>query len=838
MPEQQINNGPGTELIRVVNLHKTYHLGEIDVPVLKGVSFSINRGEMVALMGASGSGKTTLMNILGCLDRPSSGEFWLDGKEMSDLTPDQRALVRTEKLGFVFQSFNLLPRTSAMQNVLMPLDYSPSRLAHSDAKRRALELLDRVGLGQRLDHEPSQMSGGQQQRVAIARSLVNEPALVLADEPTGNLDSRTSVEMLQLFQRLNAAGITVIIVTHDAKVAAFAHRTIRIADGLIESDGASALMPASGPHAAPEAASGNGHFPDVESATGNGAFGGNGAPNSNGNGHTDDCGHTQSAPPGVHFGPMTASPVAAGVTVGSSAVPVLAQTSHSRLQPTTQFPAASPVDGNPQPAARTFSAESAEPATDPEKHIRHGKLAAIMPPTLRTALNALRRNKLRAILTTLGIIIGVCAVIAMIEIGQGAKTAIEASIASMGANSLLVQSGAATSGGVSFGVGSVLTLTPQDADEIAKQCSSVDAVAPMVRVRAQLIYGNRNWVPMNIYGTTPAYLDVRDWKDMDMGDMFTDRDVLNGNKVCVIGETIVRELFQGQNPIGKSVRVQNVSLRVVGVLSKKGANTFGMDQDDILLAPWSTIKYRVAGSSAGNVNQSSATTAAATGATSTTTTVNTLSNLYPGGDALYPALSANDIADTPQPIRFTNVDQIQVEGASAAEVPQAIDEITALLRERHHLRPGQPDDFSIRDMTELTKTMTQQSSLMSGLLLIVAMISLLVGGVGIMNIMLVSVTERTREIGLRMAVGARSHHILRQFLIEAVVLCLFGGIAGIAFGRCASMMVKHFMRWPTQISIPAIVAAFLVSVTVGVVFGFYPAWKASRLDPIEALRYE
>ena len=224
------------ELIRIKDLYKTYHLGKIDVPVLKGVSLTIDRGEMVALMGASGSGKTTLMNILGCLDRPSSGEFWFDGQEMSSLTPNQRALVRTEKLGFVFQSFNLLPRTTAVNNVVMPLDYSPPPARRGEARRLAQALLKHVGLGDRFDHEPSQMSGGQQQRVAIGRALVNRPALVLADEPTGNLDSHTSVEILRMFQQLNAEGITVVLVTHDPKVAAYAHRTIRIVDGLIESD--------------------------------------------------------------------------------------------------------------------------------------------------------------------------------------------------------------------------------------------------------------------------------------------------------------------------------------------------------------------------------------------------------------------------------------------------------------------------------------------------------------------------------------------------------------------------------------------------------------------------
>ncbi|MGD0382468.1 MAG: ABC transporter ATP-binding protein, partial [Thermoguttaceae bacterium] len=225
------------ELIRLENIHKTYYLGEVDVPVLKGISISINRGEMVALMGASGSGKTTLMNILGCLDHPSSGKFWLDGEEMSNLTPNQRAIVRTTKIGFVFQNFNLLPRTSALQNVIMPLDYNPQRPVASEARRLGGILLDRLGLADRSDHEPSQMSGGQQQRVAIARSLVNQPSLVLADEPTGNLDSHTSVEILEMFQQLNTEGITVILVTHDPNVAAYAHRVIRISDGLVENDG-------------------------------------------------------------------------------------------------------------------------------------------------------------------------------------------------------------------------------------------------------------------------------------------------------------------------------------------------------------------------------------------------------------------------------------------------------------------------------------------------------------------------------------------------------------------------------------------------------------------------
>jgi ABC-type antimicrobial peptide transport system permease subunit len=449
------------------------------------------------------------------------------------------------------------------------------------------------------------------------------------------------------------------------------------------------------------------------------------------------------------------------------------------------------------------------------------------------AMHALRRNVLRSALTTLGIIIGVAAVIAMMEIGQGSSSAIQHTIASMGANNILVMPGTASSGGVSFGSGSVTTLTPQDCQAIQRDCPAVIDAAPVVRARTQVVYGNRNWVPMYIYGTTPDFLGIRDWSDLADGEPFTEQDVRNGSKVCLLGQTIVRELFQGEPAIGKEIRVQNVAFRVVGTLSAKGANMMGLDQDDILLAPWTTIKYRVSGSSLTNVNQSAAAT------TDTTQQVNSLNQLYPNTQVnLYPSRSATQAADTPLPVRFTNVDQVMVQAASPDEIPASIAQMTELLRERHRIHPGQPEDFTIRDMTEMTKALASTTQLMTKLLLCVALISLVVGGVGIMNIMLVSVTERTREIGLRMAVGARARDILRQFLVEAVVLCLLGGAMGILFGRGGSMLVKVFLKWPTEPSLPAIIAAVLVSATVGVVFGYYPAWKASRLDPIEALRYE
>jgi ABC-type antimicrobial peptide transport system permease subunit len=456
--------------------------------------------------------------------------------------------------------------------------------------------------------------------------------------------------------------------------------------------------------------------------------------------------------------------------------------------------------------------------------------------TVQVSLRALRRNVMRSLLTCVGIVIGIAAVIAMMEIGNGVSTLNQRAIASLGANNLLVMPGQAASGGVSWGSGSVMTLTPQDCDAITRETTTIRAAAPEVRASGQLVYGNKNWIPMQVTGTTPAWFDVRQWP-IGEGAYFTDQDVRNTGKVCVIGQTIQKQLFENEDPIGKELRLANVTLRVVGVLSRKGASMFGSDQDDLVVAPWTTIKYRISGKnqSAGAAQQSSGSSSS-----KTNPSVNTLNNLYPNQSAipLYPAPSDTQLADMPMAVKFTNINSIQVGATSAAEIPLAMKQITDVLRERHHLRDEEPDDFQIRDMTELMNTLASQTELIGKLLLIVAMISLVVGGVGIMNIMLVSVTERTREIGLRMAVGARGIHILWQFLVEAVVLCLTGGVIGIAIGRGVSLLVRTLARWPTAISIPAIVASVIVAATVGIVFGFYPAWKASRLDPIEALRYE
>jgi ABC-type antimicrobial peptide transport system permease subunit len=460
--------------------------------------------------------------------------------------------------------------------------------------------------------------------------------------------------------------------------------------------------------------------------------------------------------------------------------------------------------------------------------------------TMSMAFKALTRNIMRTGLTTLGVIMGVAAVIAIREIGQGASQSMQATIASMGSNILLVLPGASNAQGVSTGAGGVVTLTPDDAIALndPNRCPSVVAVSPIVRVKPQVVYGNKNWQPNTTYGTTPDFLFVRNWDTVE-GIPFGDQDVASQAEVCILGQTVATQLFDpSDSPVGKEIRINNKPFKVLGVLSPKGANMLGQDQDDIVLAPWTTVKFKLAGQSAQVTQQSAA--SAASSSSSTGYTANTLSQLYPNMDytILYPTVSPSETADTPLPIRFVNVDQILVQARAADEIQPAIKQITDLLRERHHLRPGQSEDFQIRDMTELANTASAQGALMSVLLLVVAGIALLVGGVFVMAIMLVSVTERTREIGLRMAVGARPRDILMQFLVEAAMMCVLGGIVGVAIGRTSSVLVWVFLHWPVAVSLPTIAVAVGISAAVGLIFGFYPAWKASRLDPIDALRYE
>jgi len=445
-----------------------------------------------------------------------------------------------------------------------------------------------------------------------------------------------------------------------------------------------------------------------------------------------------------------------------------------------------------------------------------------------TALSALRRNLLRSILTMLGIVIGIASVIAMMEIGAGASRQIGERIASMGSNVLMVSPVSASTGGVSAGSGTRISLTTADCDAIIRDCPSVKAATPVLSMGGiQVIRGNRNWNPNRIESGSPAYLEVQNWTVSD-GECFTERDVAASAAVCLLGQTVVDELFGLDNPqpVGENIRIKNVIFRVVGVLQEKGVNLLGMDQNDVVIIPWTTMRNRLA-------------RGGGTASTSSGTQTYSRKDTYPIKSVqLYPARDSTQTSNYQMPIRFNNVNRIQASAATAEGIQAAIEEIKETLRLRHGIPDGGADDFEIRNMSELIETLTSTSTLMTKLLLIVALISLVVGGVGIMNIMFVSVTERTREIGLRMSIGARGRDILVQFLVESVMLCVAGGIFGIFVGRGASMVISSVLAWPTASSPGAILVSFAVSAGIGMVFGFYPAWRASRLNPIDALRYE
>ncbi len=453
---------------------------------------------------------------------------------------------------------------------------------------------------------------------------------------------------------------------------------------------------------------------------------------------------------------------------------------------------------------------------------------------LIAAFASLRRNILRSLLTMLGIVIGVSVVITMMEIGAGASASIKSSISNMGTNVLMIWPAATKTAGISSGSGGTISLTENDCYAIRNECLSVEAASPTLSRRGiQAIAGNLNWTPFSIYSGNEDYFVVQSWGTPEEGRYFTKREVDTAQCVCVLGQTVRDELFPGENPVGRDIRLNSVIFRVIGVLPKKGANMMGMDQDDTVIVPWRTMRNRLSRSGGSATGGSGGTT------TSTAATTSSRGDVYPvSTTSKYPAKDSVQSKNYLLPVRFNNIDQITASAKTSEQVPDAIEQIRQLLRRRHNLQPGEPDDFMIRDMSQMLKTMSGTSKLMTTLLLIVAMLSLVVGGVGIMNIMLVSVTERTREIGLRMAVGARGIRILAQFLTESVLLCLIGGCVGIGVGRIASILIAEILKWPIKVSLSAILISAGVSAFIGVAFGFYPAWRASRLNPIDALRHE
>ncbi len=640
-------------LIRLEKITRSFNNGDQTLQVLKGIDLTIEEGEFVAIIGSSGSGKTTLMNLLGCLDRPTSGEYWFRGRSVGQLSKDELAHLRRDAFGFVFQSYNLLPGTPAVNNVELPAIYAG--LPPAVRRERALALLERLGLSDRTNHLPGQLSGGQQQRVSIARALMNGGQIILADEPTGALDSKSGVEVMQLLKELSVQGHTLLLITHDPEVAAHADRIIEIRDGEIISDQKTAVA-------------------DLPKA---------------------------------------------------------------RLPPA--------ATAKEQPLMDVWESTKA-------------------------AFSALHRNLFRTLLTLLGIVIGVASVIAMLAIGDGAKNEIVERISSLGSNLLLVRPGAPNQ----RGRWSIATLVPEDVDAINLEVPNLIAAIPELTGTKTLRYGNRD-KSTSMNATSASFPLVRQW-DVAEGTFFSAEDEALYATVAVLGKTVADDLFAGRSPLGEYVMAGSTLLQVIGVMSERGASPMGQDQDDVVFLPYTTGSLRIFGQ------------------------------------------------------HFLRNVTVAVDDVSQMDATQ--NQIFDLLLVRHG-----DEDFQIRNMASLIENVTATQDTFTLLLGSVAAISLLVGGVGVMNIMLVSVNERTREIGIRLATGACTRNILQQFLIEALTISAFGGVIGVVIGLGTAWLVGY-LGTVVYFSVFPVVLAFSCAFATGLIFGFLPARKAAHLDPVKALSSE
>lgn len=638
-------------LIQLKGITRSFQNGDQILQVLKGIDLNLYAGEFVAIIGSSGSGKTTLMNLLGCLDKPTSGSYKFNGQEVSQLTNDELAYLRRDAFGFVFQSYHLLPGTPAVNNVELPAIYAGK--SPSERQAKALQLLKRLGLAERSDHLPNQLSGGQQQRVSLARALMNGGQVILADEPTGALDTQSSQEVMQLFKELAAAGHTLILITHDPEVAANADRIIEIRDGEIVKD--------------------------------------------------------------------------------------------------------------------TRQVEFISKPQLPQPNNHASSFIDLLEAT-KAAFTALRRNLFRTLLTLLGIVIGVGSVIAMLAIGDGARLEIVDRISAMGSNLLLVMPGAPNQ----RGRWSIATLVPEDVAAINQEVPNLIAAIPELTGTKTLRYGNQD-KSTQINATGSAFPQVKQWP-LAKGTFFSPEDEELFSTVAVLGQTVAKDLFGAEDPLGKYLMIDNNLLLVIGVMAAKGASPMGQDQDDVVFLPYTTGSLRIFGQ-------------------------RHLRNI---------TIAVDDVS----------------------QIDAAQDAVHSLLLKRHAV-----EDFQIRNMASLIENVSATQRTFTLMLGSVAAISLLVGGVGVMNIMLVSVNERTKEIGIRLATGARAKNILQQFLIEALTISALGGVIGVVLGLSAAALADYLGTAVHYSPLPVILA-FSSAFLTGLVFGFLPARKAAALDPVRALSSE
>ncbi len=674
-------------IISVKNISKIYQMGPQQLRAIDDVSLDIMPRDFIAVMGPSGSGKSTLAHILALLDTASEGEYFFNETPIGHFSEDELAILRRKQIGFIFQQFNLLPRMTAFDNIILPAFYSKNKYATDNAHI----LLDSVGLSDRKLHMTNELSGGQQQRVAISRALVNAPRVLFADEPTGNLDSKSESEIIQLLQFLNNQGITIIMVTHENHIGHLAKRLIKLKDGKIDSDERLRSI-----------------------------------------GERYNLDQIQASEDQVQIKALKSSFKDEVVSEGS------------------------------------FSSFTT-PIFDFFEH-------------LVQSFKILVSHKMRTFLSILGILIGVAAVVSMMAIGKGAQDEIQEQLARLGTNLLILRPGFRVGAdGVRQQVGAAGRLLPQDGDFLKRAVPSIKRISPVTRGSAQISYDGLNW-PSSAEGVWPEYFEMRGF-DLADGRIFTQEENANRALVAIIGKTVRESLFSDNaDPIGQIIKINRINFQVIGVLGPIGGGGW-RDPNDSVFIPLNTAMRRLFGED--------------------------------------------------------YVDRFEIEISDYSLMDFAEHEIIETLSDQKRVPESlRQDAFRVTNLAEIQFAAEQSNRTMSFLLAAIASISLIVGGIGIMNIMLVSVTERTREVGLRKAIGARRFDILFQFLIESVLVSLTGGILGVLFGLMTVFGLSFFGDWTTSISYISIVLAFTFSVFVGIVFGIYPAMKASKLKPIEALRFE